>query len=295
MNPYLRALGFGQDDRVAIIHADDIGMCHATIPILDDLFAGSVTSCALMVPCPWFAEAAVWAATNSSADVGVHLTLTSEWDRYRWGPLSTIDPASGLLDADGFFFRSTAEAQAHAAPEAVGVELERQVARALAAGVAPTHVDSHMGTVFHPELLPYYLAAGANIGAPAMVPRASESAKRMAPTDNTAAWSLTVTAELERAGLPLIDHIVGMPLDTVGDRVAIAKEILGDLPAGLSYVILHPAADTPELRAICDDAEARIADYHAFSGAAMRDMVRQSGVQTIGFGAIQRVLRQGLP
>jgi predicted glycoside hydrolase/deacetylase ChbG (UPF0249 family) len=152
-NPLLRALGFAETDRVAIVHADDIGMCQASVAAFAELAdAGLVTSGAVMMPCGWAPAAAAWARAHPATDIGVHLTLTSEWDAYRWGPLSTRDPASGLLDADGYFPRTTAAVQA-ADPEAATRELEAQVARALAAGIDVTHVDTHMGAVNHPRLI----------------------------------------------------------------------------------------------------------------------------------------------
>src|SRR4051812_44647597 len=90
MTPILRQLGFGPDDRVVVVHADDLGMCQATLPAVDELMAfGLVTSASAMVPCSWFPEVAAWHRRNPEYDLGIHLTLTSEWERYRWGPIST--------------------------------------------------------------------------------------------------------------------------------------------------------------------------------------------------------------
>ena len=79
MNPILAHLGFRPDDLVVIIHADDLGMCHATIPAVAELFdAGLVSSAATMVPCPWFPAVAAYARANPAVDIGVHATLTCE-------------------------------------------------------------------------------------------------------------------------------------------------------------------------------------------------------------------------
>ena len=109
INPHLKRLGFQADDRVVVVHADDIGMCHATLPAIDELMAiGLVTSASAMVPCPWFLEAASWHRRNPQFDLGIRLTLTSEWQHYRWGPLSCRDEGSGLLDDQGYFHGTTA-------------------------------------------------------------------------------------------------------------------------------------------------------------------------------------------
>jgi predicted glycoside hydrolase/deacetylase ChbG (UPF0249 family) len=152
-NPVLRKLGLAENDRVVIIHADDVGMCQATLPAFAELVDfGLISSAAVMVPCPWFLAAAAFCREHPGVDVGVHSTLTSEWETYRWGPISTRDPNSGLLDAQGCFPRTSEEVQARAQPEAARTELEAQVKRAVEAGVDVTHIDTHMGTVAHPRL-----------------------------------------------------------------------------------------------------------------------------------------------
>ena len=113
-NPVLRYLGFAATDRVVVIHADDLGMCQATLPaFVDVLAAGLVSSGSVMVPCPWFAQAIELLRACPTADVGLHMTLTSEWAAYRWGPLTTHDPATGLLDQDGYFPRDTFHLKQH--------------------------------------------------------------------------------------------------------------------------------------------------------------------------------------
>ena len=130
-NPVLRKLGFDNDDRVVILHADDVGMCQATIPAMVDLVDfGLLSSYAVMVPCPWFPQTAAYCRQHPEVDVGVHSTLTSEWDSYRWGPISTRDEASGLLDEEGYFYHLSEQVQEHGQTAAVQAELQAQVERA---------------------------------------------------------------------------------------------------------------------------------------------------------------------
>jgi len=108
MNPILAQLGFSATDRVAVIHADDVGMCQASLSAFVDLLeVGLVTTGSTMVPCPWFPATAVFCRKNSDVDMGVHITLTCEWENYRWGPISTVDQTSGLMDEEGYFPRRT--------------------------------------------------------------------------------------------------------------------------------------------------------------------------------------------
>ena len=104
-NPILKKLGYADDDRLVIIHTDDIGMCQASVDAFADLWAfGGITSGAVMVPCPWFLEAAKFSRENPEADLGIHITLTSEWDTYRWRPISTADRATGLFDDEDSYY-----------------------------------------------------------------------------------------------------------------------------------------------------------------------------------------------
>lgn len=293
MNPILQQLGFAPDDRVVIIHADDFGMCQATIPAVAELFdAGLVSSAATMTPCPWFPAVAAYARANPSADIGVHTTLTCEWDVYRWGPVSTRDRASGMIDGEGYFYRTTEAAQEHGDPVAVAAELNAQVDSALAAGIDVTHVDSHMGAVFCPAFMPAYLAAAARSRAPAMVPRLSEERlrERQMP-EEMIAFALETARRVESLNIPLIDDLLGMPLDQHDHRVEVAKRLLGTLKPGLNYFIIHPAIDTPELRAIAPDWRARVADYEAFCSAELRAWVREHGLHVIGWRAVRDAMR----
>src|SRR5204863_672435 len=122
--------------RGIILHVDDIGMCHSANQAFLQLAGRNlVTTGSIMVPCPWFREIAEAAAADQTLDLGVHLTLTSEWEHYRWRPLSTTSPASGLIDDDGYFWRDTASFRAHLVPEAAEAELRTQIEYAIAAGM----------------------------------------------------------------------------------------------------------------------------------------------------------------
>jgi hypothetical protein len=286
-------LGFAPDDRVAVIHTDDIGMCQATVSAFTDLIDfGLISSGAVMVPCPWFPQVAAYCRQHPRVDLGVHLTLTSEYDGYRWGPISTRDPASGLIDEEGYFHRRSEEVQEHSDAAAVQLELQAQVARALAAGIDVTHVDTHMGTVAHPKFVLAYVQLAMQYGLPAMIPRLDEAGwRKMGMDGEMAAFAAQLVQQLEAQRLPLLDHMAALPLDQPADRVERAKKTLDSLPPGLSHFIIHPAHDTPELRAIAPSWQSRVADYQAFTSGELRDYVENSGVQVIGY----RTLRELMP
>jgi predicted glycoside hydrolase/deacetylase ChbG (UPF0249 family) len=293
MNPFLHRLGFSSGDRVAIIHADDFGMCQATLQAIDDLFcAGLVSSAAVMVPCPWFLAATEYCRRVTDADIGVHTTLTSEWSGYRWGPLSTRDTSSGLLDREGFFPHGTNELWDQAEPRAVALEIRAQLDQALMSGVDVTHIDSHMGAVFDMKFIGSYLRLAEEYGLPAMLPRVSvEGLRARKLADDQIEAMLAQQDLMEANGIPLVDAIVGMPLDRYANRIDEAKHLLGSLPPGLTHFILHPAMDTPELRHIAPDWQARVADYEAFSSAELRQYVRGQGIHVIGYREVRDSMR----
>jgi len=293
-NTVLRKLGLAETDRVAITHADDIGMCGATLDAFAELDDFGLVACgALMVPCPWFPAAAAYARSHPRADLGVHLTLNCEYTSYRWGPISTSDPASGLLDAEGYFYRRSQDTQAHADPTAVRAELRAQVQRSLAAGVDVSHVDTHMGTVAHHKFTAAYVELACDFRLPLMLMRHDEAAWRARGLDaETAAQAAAAVMRLEEAGVALVDHIFGMPLDAPDDRLARAKAAFSALPAGVTHFVIHPAADTPELRAIAtSDWPSRVGDYRTFMSEELARFVRDSGIHVLGYRALRALMR----
>ncbi|MCI0519824.1 MAG: polysaccharide deacetylase family protein [Chloroflexi bacterium] len=291
-NPVLKKLGFADSDRLVIIHTDDIGMCHASVEAFADLWEfGLISSGAVMTPCPWFAHTAAYCHAHPGVDMGAHLTLNSEWEGYRWGPLSTRDPGSGLMDAEGYFFRSSEETQAQADSEAVQVELEMQVARCLAAGIHLTHVDTHMGTVAHPRFAAGYLSVALQRRLPAMMLRMDQAGyESLGLTGPMAAFAAQMVMQLEEQGLPLVDQMAWLPLDQPAARIAQAKAMLGSLPPGVTHFVIHPSKDTPELRAITPDWPSRVADYQAFRSKELSAFIRNSGLQVIGYRALQGLM-----
>ncbi len=292
-NPVLKKLGYADDDRIVIIHTDDIGMCQASIDAFADLWEfGLISSGAVMVPCPWFLEAAVYAHSHPDADLGIHITLTSEWETYRWGPVSTRDPASGLLDEQGFFYKKTEEVWAQADPSAAIAEMEAQVSRAIAAGMTPTHIDTHMGSVAHPNLIPAYIQLATRYGLPCMIPRsaAEELVARESLDDDTAQMITGLVNTLEEMGIPLLDRLSGLELKDATDRVSQAKQALGELKPGITHFIIHPSKDTPELRRITGSWDCRAADYETFMKDEIRDFIKREGIQVIGYKALKDLM-----
>lgn len=292
-NPLLKKLGYSDTDRLVIIHTDDIGMCQAALQAFEDLWDfGTISSGAVMVPCPWFPATAKYCRKNPEVDMGVHATLNSEWEAYRWGPISTRDPQSGLMDKDGYFHQWHPAVYDQALPEAVEVEVNAQVERALAAGIDITHIDSHMGTIMHPKFVQAYLQAGMSRQIPNMLPRASaQGFSMMGINAESLADYQPILAQLEEQGLPMLDGLAALPLEHSDDHIGLAKKLLTELPVGVTHFIFHPSVDTPELRTIAPDWRARVANYNAFISKEMKDFIKNSGIQVIGYRKIKDALR----
>ena len=292
----LERLGFQPSDRVVILHADDIGMCHATIPAFERLLESGVTSSyAIMAPCPW-ASAALELAREAHADVGVHVTLTSEWRHYRWGPLSTRDRQSGLFDAEGCFPRSSEEVRASAATDAAALEMRSQFRFFADHGVSPSHMDSHMGSSFHTSLISTYAATALEHDTPALFPNPAIPFGWMDAA--TLGASAALAPSLLDRGFPLIDHVDGMPLSQDGAsrdnefevRLETAKAILGALQPGITHFAFHPSVDTPELRAICPDWRARVGDEMVFRSRELREFLHGTGIHVIGYQPLKALI-----
>lgn len=296
-NPLAKQLGYGPDDRLVIFHADDVGMCHGSNQAFLDLQgAAIVKSGSLMLPCPWAPELlAHWRATQT-LDVGVHLTLTSEWSGYRWGPLHSRARSTGLLDDEGYFWRRVGMVAEHLNREAALAEMRAQIERVLAAGLTFTHLDTHMGVAFLPELLPAYIELGFAYGAPVLLPRRIDdylaSLNLTGPDPES---YLALVAEVEARGMPLVDWFRITPgyhlTDTEGGRAELYEKILHDLPPGITYFSLHPNAPGDIETIVPDKAYWRTFEYEYFQSQRLHHFLAAERITPIGFRELQAMMR----
>jgi chitin disaccharide deacetylase len=272
----LARLGYSPGDRVVVLHADDIGMCAASVDAYRELIThGILSSASVMVPCGWFpAVAEVYRDAVTPPDIGVHLTLTSEWANYRWGPL-TGTSAEGLCDAAGYFHALAADVHERAREPSLYAELRAQMERARQAGIDITHVDTHMLALWHPAVIGSYARISREYGVPWFV------------AQNSPEEALERLGRGDRADMLVFDAWGELPLNESKNRLDTAKHRLDALPVGLSYFLSHPAKDSPELRAIAPDWEARVADYELYSSDAWARAIESLGVKVVGMRAIR--------
>lgn len=296
-NPFVKKLGYSEMDRLVILHTDDIGMCHASVQAFQDLWAfGTITSGATMVPCPWFPAVARMCRENPDIDMGVHATLNAEWENYRWGPISTKETDSGLLDESGYFHQWHQAVYDHAKPDAVEKEVNAQIERALSAGMDITHVDSHMGTIMSPLFIQSYVQAASSRLLPSMLPRLdAQGIEMMGVGEQERIMYMPIMQALESMGLPMLNGLLSMPLNEPSQptQMEIAKELLGNLPEGITHFVLHPSTDTPELRAIAPDWQSRVANYNVFMTDELKRFIEKEDIRLIGYRPIRDAMRQG--
>lgn len=296
-NPLLEKLGYRPTDRLVIFHADDVGMSHGSNRAYLDLAqAGILKTGSIMMPCPWAPEIVHEAALRPELDLGVHLTLTSEWAGYRWGPISTRDRRSGLLDDDGCFYPRTEIACAHWDVAAAMAEMRAQLDAALAAGVDVTHIDTHMGVAMTPALLPYYVALGLEYRLPLLLMRQLDEYTRplsMGAPDH-AEWGQLV-AGLEEQGFCLVDTFRITPgyhvFDREGGRAELYEEMLAALPPGVTYFSLHPNAPGDIEAIVPEKAYWRTFEYEYLQSERLRAFLAEQKLIPIGYREIRDAMR----
>lgn len=285
-------LGYPPETRLLILHADDAGMCHAVNAVTQAaLLDGTVSSASLMVPCPWFPEMAAFCREHPELDVGIHLTLTSEWLFYRWKPVASPSDVPGLVDPEGFLWRDPRDVALHATPQEVETECRAQIERALAFGVRPTHLDSHMGTLFvRPEFFAIYFRLALEYRLPAMIPRPTP--ETLARFRDAGYSNVDALAEIAFSGeIPFLDELVtGVPSHELEARMAEYHEVLRRLKPGVSQIIVHLGDDSNEMRAIMNSWLARQNDARIFHHPTTRALLEELGIRLIGWREIQTLM-----
>ncbi len=294
MSNLARTLGYDEDARVVVVHVDDLGMCHAAnVGGFEALRRGIATCGSIMVPCPWFSEAAEIASREPELDLGVHLTLNAEWQQYRWRPVAGAAAVPSLVDDEGCLPRTSAEVGQRATAEDVYTELRAQIELALASGVDVTHLDSHMGTVFHPRFVPVYHALAAEYRVPVFVVRPEEEALARQGMAGFAALLEPLVDGLEADGFPILDGFCADSLSFAeGAGLTHNRKRLESLGAGVQYLICHAALDGEELRAITpDSAHQRDFERTFYGGDTGRREFERLGLERMGMRLLRERLR----
>ena len=273
-SPLTERLGFAADARLLIVTADGLGSVRAAnVAIYEALRTGVATSASLMVPCPWARDAA---ATYRGEDIGVHLTVNSPLETYRWGPITR---APSLLDGDGGFPRTRDDTWDHADLDELRRECRAQIERAILWGFDVSHLDSHLATLLmRPEFFDVYLELAIDFALPIRLASAEAERRLGFPARDLAAAEGVISP----------DHVVLAP---VGARRAVERALF-DLAPGVTEIALHPAVDSDELRASHPDWAGRVEDHAlACHDPSLLDLIDRAGAFLIGYRELRDLQR----
>ncbi len=274
-------MGLGKDAKLLILHGDDLGMCRAANTAAERGFSkGHMSSGSVMVPCPWFPQIAAWAKRTKGHDLGLHLTLTSEWKHYRWGPVAPRGKVPGLIDPDGFLWRKVLDVVKHGKGSEVKREILAQIARARKFGLEPTHIDSHMGTLFaHPTFFMAYLDVAKQARIVPMIPRLTDDRAKDLKKKGLLMLAQMMIAATESRGYPIIDRLISTRGKTYAQRKAWLIDLIKTMKPGVTQVILHPALEGNELRHITNSHRARNDDLKLMLDPEVKQAMVDAGVK----------------
>ncbi|NOX64481.1 MAG: ChbG/HpnK family deacetylase [Chlorobi bacterium] len=274
-------LGFPEGRKVLMFHADDIGMCdEANIAAKNYLDKKEIQNAAIMVPCPSALPAMQWAAEHPNVDVGLHLTLTSEWKTYRWGPVSNIADVPGLVDPDKMFWHEVPQVVAHASAAEVETEIRAQIEKAKSVGMNPSHIDTHMGTLYgSPAFVKVFLKVAEDYGIPANAidlsnPKVVEHFKK-------AGYPITdeVIATMADYSLPKLDFFTSVPKgNTYEEKREKLFQLVKGLPNGLTEIIFHPSVETDNLKSITNSWQQRVWEAELFSDPVVKKFLEDEQI-----------------
>lgn len=283
----VRKLGYSVEDILLIIHADDAGLAHAendaTIQALEK---GMVNSYSIMTPCPWYFEIADFALNNPKFDYGIHITLTSEWKHYKYGPVLPPGDVPSLVDKHGYFHESREVFKQVAKVEDIRKELHAQIDRALQFGLTPSHLDSHMYTLgLKAEFFELYKSLGKEYNLPILLSKKLLNTFAPELIDQLDDYDLCV----DHAGLGKFDDFQQQKLEAYYQRE------LEELKPGLNIILIHPAFDTDEMQAISRDHPSfgsawRQIDFDFFTSQRCRSTIEEKGIKLINWSDIKKLM-----
>jgi predicted glycoside hydrolase/deacetylase ChbG (UPF0249 family) len=245
---------------------------------------GAISSGSIMVPCPWFSEIAAHAREHPELDLGLHLTLTSEWKYFRWRPVAPPDKVRGLIDEEGYMWRSEKQTAAKATPQEIETEIRAQIERAIAFGIKPTHLDTHMGTLYtRKDFFDVYTKLGKEYKIPVMVMRATPEAIAYGKASGSPI-SEEALKKVESEGFPMLDYLVtGVEGRTFEERKKSYHALLRSLKPGVTMLIVHLGIDDSELKGITGSWQQRHADFLSFTDPETQALIKELGIKLTTF------------
>jgi len=277
-------LGYPSDSKLLIIHADDLAVAHSEdAASFEALDKNAVTSASIMVPCPWLSEVADYAKAHPDADLGLHLTLTSEWKTYRWGSVASRDKVPSLFDPSGYLWPDQGVAAQHIKADEAEQEIRAQIERAIAMGIHPTHLDSHMGTLLtRPDLFGVYVKVAHEYKLPFLAVRGVDLSPAM-------------QSQLSEKDVILNDLVIADPRVKPAEWKNFYLNAVRNLKPGVTEIIVHLGRDDAELQAVTVDhpdygAAWRQRDYDAITSREFKQTLEDNHVILIRWKDLRKLL-----
>jgi len=278
---YAEKLGWPEGTKALIVHIDDAGMSHdSNLGTVKALEQGMANSFSVMMPCPWVSEITKYIAENPDTDAGLHLTLTSEWDGYRWGPSAGKPTVPGLVDKEGALWGKVEDVVEKATPEEVDIEIRSQLDRARTMGFEPTHLDSHMGTLFADmNFLEKYIQLGAEEGIPIMFP----GGHVYFTAQENPNWPVSLIQLMGKkvwdAGLPVLDDLHNTSYGWKReDKVEKFVEAVHDIKPGVTMMIVHCTDPTETFPLFTSSSESRLGDLEGVMSPEFKKAIEDEGI-----------------
>ncbi len=289
----LAGLLVADDKRYVIIHADDAGMSHSVnVGTIEGLEKGVVSSASIMVPYPWFPEFAEYAKNHPEYDYGIHLTMNSEWDYLRWGPVAPREKVPSLVDEHGFLWDNVGQVAENVKAEEAEIELRAQIERAKQFGVPLSHLDTHMGAlVSRPDLIEVYVKMGIEYDLPVLFVRTFNEEIQRTPALRERAQ--TLLGILDKQGLPVLDALYQYYSGGSHEqRRQLYIDALRGLKPGVSEIIIHCGVDNAELRAVTSSASNRDGDRRIFTEPEIAKLIKDEGIELLTWKQFHAMTRK---
>ncbi|MFF2479504.1 polysaccharide deacetylase family protein [Paenibacillus sp. NPDC058071] len=294
-------LGYGSEERLLIVNADDYGLCKSFNAAAEQLLEEqAISSATIMMPCRSAKEAALWSARNPQYDIGIHLTFTSEWNSYRWGPLSKSEASRSLVTSEGWFPKDCKTFELQADSAEVRAEMIAQIETALSYGMQPTHADNHMGSLYGLEtgknFLPEVFDVCAKYGLPFRLPRRVSAGESQIAPPEMAEQARQLGQLADSKGVVILDYLVGLPFPLQPDETYDSlkkdmKSLLRSLQPGVTELIIHPSLVTDELLSFHGQPSKRGMEFQLFRDRDIQRTIAEEKIKLIHWRDLQKLQR----
>lgn len=293
-------INYENNEKLLIINADDFGMSHCTnIAVIELLEKGVITSSTVMVPCPWFLEAASYCKNNpqAQANVGIHLTFNSEWKTYKWGPVTRNSDVKSLVTKEGYFPEKAEEVELNAKSEDVRKEIRNQIELAISMGIKPTHLDNHMGSlyglVYGNDFLEIIFDFCEEYDLPFRIPKHIPEELKAIMEESIIKKLQERILSAEKRGITILDYLIGNATGRAGADYTEAKtqfiKTLKNLKPGVTEIYVHPAIGNEELKAITGGWKKRQIEYELLKDEDVLNTIKEENIKLISWKELHQM------